>query len=159
MGMRQGTRPREKRSNLSTSISAAGGKIELSAIATRGSSLMTSRRVVITGLGVVFPSGWGKKLWSALLDGNRESAIRSFDASAIHVNSRGDLRFRPEDHFRLRRRLSCEEMSVRGARQKWRLTDAHLDWSRRIQAESGVLCERVRRRVSMRPATKIDRNQ
>jgi act minimal PKS chain-length factor (CLF/KS beta) len=63
---------------------------------------MTSKSIVVTGLGAIAPSGIGQKeIWGAALSGDSAIApIATFDASRYPSRLIGQLAdFRPDDHF------------------------------------------------------------
>jgi 3-oxoacyl-[acyl-carrier-protein] synthase II len=109
----------------------------------RGSFLMTGRRVVITGLGVVSPIGLGKEaFWSALLGGKSGiQPIRSFDASAYSCRIAGEVTdFRPEDFIapsEVPKLSRATQFALAAA--KMAIDDAHLDLSRENGSRVGVI--------------------
>ena len=103
---------------------------------------MTSRRVVITGLGVVSSIGLGKEaFWSALLEGKSGiRRIQSFDASSYSCQFAGEISdFRPEDYIPPSEvpKLSRNTQFARAA-AKMAIDDAHLDFSKENTCRVGV---------------------
>src|SRR5262245_7489149 len=102
---------------------------------------MKSRRVVITGLGVVAPNGIGKdNFWAALIAGRSAvSWVTKFDASPYDCQVAAEVRdFRPEEYMharRVRHRGRFSQFAVAAA--KLAAEDAHLHtpiMSRRVVA-------------------------
>ncbi len=103
---------------------------------------MTSRRVVITGLGVVSSIGLGKEtFWSALLEGKSGiRRIQSFDATSYSCQFAGEISdFRPEDYIPSSEvpKLSRNTQFARAA-AKMAIDDAHLDFSKENTCRVGV---------------------
>jgi len=103
---------------------------------------VTSRRVVITGLGVVSSIGLGKEVfWSALLEGKSGiRRIQGFDASSYSCQFAGEISdFRPEDHIPPSEvpKLSRNSQFARAA-AKMAIDDAHLDFSKENRCRVGV---------------------
>lgn len=103
---------------------------------------MTSRRVVITGLGVVSSIGLGKEaFWSALLEGKSGiRRIQGFDASSYSCQFAGEISdFRPEDHIPPSEvpKLSRNSQFAMAA-AKMAIDDAHLDFSKENRCRVGV---------------------
>ena len=103
---------------------------------------MTSRRVVITGLGVVSSIGLGKEaFWSALLEGKSGiRRIQGFDATSYSCQFAGEISdFRPEDYIPPSEvpKLSRNTQFARAA-SKMAIDDAHLDFSKENACRVGV---------------------
>ena len=103
---------------------------------------MTSRRVVITGLGVVSSIGVGKEaFWSALLEGKSGiRRIQGFDATSYSCQFAGEIPdFRPEDYIPPSEvpKLSRNTQFARAA-SKMAIDDAHLDFSKENACRVGV---------------------
>lgn len=94
---------------------------------------MTGRRAVITGLGVVAPSGIdADRHWKALLDGaSRIDTITVFDPSGYPVTLAGEVRdFDPDDYVPSRLKVATDRWTWHGlAASQQALDDSGVDLS------------------------------
>ncbi len=105
--------------------------------------MITGRRIVITGLGVVSSIGLGKEaFWSALLEGESGiQPIQSFDASSYSTQFAGEISdFRPEEYIPpedIPKLSRASQFAMAAA--KMAIDDAHLDFSKVNRYRVGVI--------------------
>ncbi|HEX4954917.1 MAG TPA: beta-ketoacyl-[acyl-carrier-protein] synthase family protein [Thermoanaerobaculia bacterium] len=101
-----------------------------------------SRRIVVTGIGMVTSVGIGRRAaWQALLAGRRgTSTVESFDTSRHPVHQGGEIKgFRPDDHLKRLVPAQIGRASQLGAAAaRLALSDAGLDPEALDPARAGV---------------------
>ncbi len=103
----------------------------------------TSRRVVLTGLGVISPIGSGKEVfWSNLLEGKSGTrTIQGFDISSYPSQIGGEvLDFHPENYIPVQKipKMATAVQFAMGA-AKMAIEDAQMDFSQLDQSRVGVV--------------------
>lgn len=103
---------------------------------------MVTRRVVITGLGILAPNGIGKDAyWDALINGRSGiKKITSFDPSALSTRIAGEIRdFNPCDYLDLKIVKRSGRFTPFGvAVSKMAVEDSHIDLNKENRNRCGV---------------------